>query len=173
MYFDQIAKGKTEEEALYFCEGEIYKKGVMATKIAAITGRSLSAAAAQTGGRAIAAGGFVSPVSWAFAGILLTAQTATDHKKVKAGLMTKEQFNLNLKTNSIASAGGIVGSSGGAMTGFLIGSAICPGVGSAVGTFAGAMVGGIMGAKYSKKALKTMDDRVAQIHAIKDQAKKV
>lgn len=70
-YFKLIAEGKTEEEALHICETGIYKNGVVATKIAAITGRSLGAA--SNASMAMAGGAMVSPVAWAFAGLVFAA----------------------------------------------------------------------------------------------------
>lgn len=67
-----IKEGKSEEEALHICETKVYKNGVMATKIASITGRSL-AAAGSTGSMAVAGGAMASPVAWAFAGLLFAA----------------------------------------------------------------------------------------------------
>ena len=86
-----------------------------------------------------------SPVAWAFAGLLFAAQTTCDHRKVKQGKMTSDEFDQRLKKNAVGAGCGILGSSGGAATGFLIGSAIMPGIGTAIGTFTGAVLGGIIG----------------------------
>ena len=72
-YFRLIAEGKTEEEALHICETKVYKNGVVATKIAAITRRSVASATASTAGMAVAGGAMASPVAWAFAGLLFAA----------------------------------------------------------------------------------------------------
>lgn len=85
-YFKLRKEGKTEDEALYIVESKVYKNGVMATQIAAITGRSL--VAASTSSIAVAGGAFASPVAWVFAGVIFTAQTIADNRKVKKGLMS-------------------------------------------------------------------------------------
>jgi hypothetical protein len=73
---------------MYIVETKVYKMGLTATKLAAVGSRSVSAAASMSG--SIAGGALCSPVAWAFAGLVFTAQTATDHKKVKDGKMTND-----------------------------------------------------------------------------------
>lgn len=58
--------------------------------------------------------------------------------------MTKKEFRKRMKKNGIGLGAGIIAASGGAATGFIIGTAICPGLGSAIGTFTGAAVCGIL-----------------------------
>lgn len=77
-----------------------------------------------------------------------------------------------MKKNAIGAGSGILGSSGGAATGFLIGSAILPGIGTAIGTFAGAVIGGIYGAKAGKKLLVNFEDKIAETNAKRDEIKK-
>ena len=48
MYFKLIAEGKTEAEALYIVETNIYKKGVLAAKLLSITARSTGVAVAMS-----------------------------------------------------------------------------------------------------------------------------
>ncbi len=162
-YFQLRKEGKTEDEAIYIVESKVYKNGVIATQMAAITGRSL--VAASTSSVAVAGGAFVSPIAWVFAGVIFMAHTVSDNRKVKKGLMSKEEFRKRMKRNAVGIGSGVLGSSGGAAAGFLIGSAICPGVGSAVGCIAGAITGGILGKKLAGKMLDKLDDRVTATNA--------
>lgn len=112
------------------------------TQIVGITGRSIEAAVQSS---AIVAGGFmISPLTYGFAAILFAAQTTTDWRKVKKGLMTKKEFKKRMKINGAGFGGGILGASGGAFSGFVIGSLICPGIGSVIGAFGGAVAGGVI-----------------------------
>jgi uncharacterized protein YcfJ len=162
-YFQLRKEGKTEDEAIYIVESKVYKNGVIATQIASITGRSIYAA--STSSVAVAGGAFAAPLTWVFVGVIFMAQTVSDNRKVKKGLMSKEEFKKRMKRNAAGIGCGILGSSGGAAAGFLIGSAICPGLGSAVGAIAGAITGGVLGNTLGRKTIKKLDDRVTETNA--------
>ena len=165
-YFKAIAEGKTDEEALYIVETKVFKNGVLATKVLAITGRSVASATILQAG-----GAMFSPLAWGFASMVLVAETIANHRRLYAGKITKQEFNQRLKFNSAKAGGGILGSSGGAAAGFLIGSALFPGIGSLIGTFVGAVAGGVMGAKLSLKMVTKLDDRMQQTKLIRQKIK--
>lgn len=137
----------------------------MATKLVAVTERSLSAMSNSSA--AIAGGMLLNPVTYGFSAILFAAQTTADWRKVKKGSMTKQEFKKRMKSNGVGMGGGILGASGGAATGFLVGSLICPGIGSAIGTFGGAICGGLLGQKLAKNALNKIDAKIEETKRLK------
>lgn len=71
---------------------------------------------------------------------------------MKKGEITKDEFKHRVKVGAIAVFGGIACGSGGAAIGFLIGTAILPGILSIPGTVIGGVIGGLTGRKVSVKA---------------------
>ena len=161
MFFQLKREGKTDKEAIYIVESKIYKNGVLSLQIAAVTGRS--AMAAVTGSVGIAGGAMFAPATWAFYGIIFAAQTISDNRKVKHGLMTKAEAKKRRKRQGTAIGGGMIGSSTGAATGFIAGTMVCPGIGSLVGCMAGAIAGGLLGQKIALKILSKFEDDITEI----------
>ena len=63
---------------------------------------------------------------------------------MKKGVIDKKEFKRRAAIGAVAKLGGLAGTSMGAMTGFIIGSAIMPGVGSIVGLLIGGLTGGLL-----------------------------
>lgn len=93
-----------------------------------------------------------SGASWIFAGVILTAKTGIDYRKLRKGELSEEKFYNNAKINSVSAAGGIVGGASGMAAGFALGSLILPGVGSVVGALIGGFSGTWAGEVVSVKA---------------------
>jgi hypothetical protein len=112
-------------------------------------------------GAAIVAGSsIIGPMAYGFAAIAFLAQTASDYRKVRKGLMHHDDFIKRAKFNGVGAIGGIVGASVGAATGAVIGTAILPGLGSVIGALIGCTVGGSIGTEASKAILEMIDDRL-------------
>jgi hypothetical protein len=74
--------------------------------------------------------------------------------------MTRKEFRKRMKKNGIGLGAGIIAASGGAAAGFMVGTAICPGLGSAIGTFTGAAICGLLAQVLSRKALDKIDNAI-------------
>ena len=46
---------------------------------------------------------------WLTAGIVLTAKTGVDYRKMQRGEITQEQFNQNAKENGVRGVGAVIG----------------------------------------------------------------
>ena len=107
----------------------------------------------QTWGTFYALGNSVTAtLPWLTAGIVLTAKTGIDYRKMKNGEITEEQFKKNAKENGVRGVGAVIGGTGGMAAGFAIGSAILPGIGSLVGAIVGGLGGSYAGEEYAYKA---------------------
>ena len=62
-----------------------------------------------------------------------------------------------MKINSVTSVSSVAMGSGGAATGFAIGTFFMPGVGSVIGAVVGGMAGGFLGEKISAKVYKHIE----------------
>ena len=77
-------------------------------------------------------------------GMLYSAQTGLNYRKLKKGQMTDSQFKRGMHIGAFELVGGIAGGTGGAAAGFAIGAFAGP-VGAVVGTVVGGIFGGLKG----------------------------
>ena len=89
---------------------------------------------------------------WLTAGIVLTAKTGIDYRKMKNGEITQEEFRRNAKQNGVRGVGAVIGGTGGMTAGFALGSVIMPGLGSLVGAIVGGLSGSYAGEEAAFKA---------------------
>lgn len=97
---------------------------------------------------------------WILSGVILAAQTGIDYRRYKNGEINKTEFHKRSRSNSIASAIGVVTGSTGAAVGFAIGTAIAPGIGSAVGTLVGGIGGGLAGRRLAERYYELLEARM-------------
>lgn len=93
-----------------------------------------------------------------FGGILYTAQTGLNYRKLKKGKMTDSQFQRARQLGAYALATSIVGATGGAAVGFAMGSVVGP-VGSIFGTVVGGIYGSIKGKQLGTELYQDIEDR--------------
>ena len=117
----------------------------------------------QTWGTFYALGNTVTAtLPWLTAGIVLTAKTGIDYRKMKRGELTQEQFNKNAKENGVRGVGAVIGGTGGMAAGFAIGSVFFPGIGSLVGAIVGGLGGSYAGEEYAYKAQEAIEQALAK-----------
>jgi hypothetical protein len=104
-----------------------------------------------------------SGTSWLFAGIVYTAETGVNYKKLKRGQISKDEFWKRTKVRAAGTFGGIAGGTGGTVAGFTMGTMIFPGVGSVVGAVMGGFAGGVAGDLFVAKFYGTMDERLKTV----------
>ena len=117
----------------------------------------------QTWGTFYALGNTVTAtLPWLTAGIVMTAKTGIDYRKLKRGEISQEQFNKNAKENGVRGVGAVIGGTGGMAAGFAIGSAIFPGIGSIIGAIAGGLGGSYAGEEYAHKAHEAIEQALTR-----------
>ena len=102
------------------------------------------------------------PLAWTLAGLIYVAETGVNYRKMKKGLIDKKEFNNRAKYGAIGKVGAIVGSSLGGAAGFLIGSAILPGIGSIIGTIVGGVATSLVVSALTVKSMKNIDKRIEE-----------
>lgn len=117
------------------------------------------------GGALLAAGGAVlGPLAWSMMGVIYIAETTYNYRELSRGNITDEEFKKRQIIGAIAKVSSIFGTSIGGACGFLIGSAILPGV----GTIIGVVLGGIA----SSLALRAITARAAErVYQILEESK--
>jgi len=110
----------------------------------------------------------LSSTTWIFTAFVYTAHTGLDYRRYKKGTINKEELIKRMKTNSVATLGGVTGGIGGSAAGFAIGTVLFPGVGSVVGTIIGGMGGGMLGSHFSTKAYQSIEDRMEEARKKKE-----
>ncbi len=109
---------------------------------------------------------------WIGSGLIFTAKTGLNYRKLKKGEISKKEFWKNFRRNGAGLVGGIAGGSGGAAAGFAIGTALFPGVGSILGTIAGGVAGAIGGEKLSMIACESVEKKIAEAQEVREQERK-
>ena len=84
----------------------------------------------------------VAPFAWAMVGLIYVAETGFNYRQLKKGIITEKEFKKKAVIGAISKVGLLLGTSVGATTGFLLGTAILPGVGSIIGVIMGGLTGG-------------------------------
>jgi len=98
------------------------------------------ATAALSGG---AKAGFSATAGIAFSGLILTAKTGLDYRKMKNGDITEKEMKKRVKLRSVKAAGGVLGGASGVTAGFVLGSIMIPI--PVLGGIIGALAGGFGG----------------------------
>jgi len=84
-----------------------------------------------------AGGSIIGPLAWSMMGVLYIAETTFNYRELRRGNITKEEFKKRQIIGALAKVSSILGTSIGSAAGFLVGSAIVPGIGSIVGVIVG------------------------------------
>lgn len=147
-YFKFVKDGMSSELALRGLADKVLTGVFLTAKAGFLEMRGAGAVAALSThgmmtGVGLAGGAVAGPLAWTITGIFFLAQTGLNYRKLKRREITQEEFKKRAIIGGIASVSSIAGSSLGAAGGFLIGTAIFPGVGSIVGTIVGGIVGGL------------------------------
>lgn len=153
------------EKAIKSLRWKVYKGGIVALRMAAITSKTTHCVikglqGSGIAGLQIAGHAICSPLAWGFAGCVLISESVINYKLMKKGKIDKGEFKKRFRSNTIGSVGGIACSSAFASVGFLVGSAVCPGIGSGVGVFFGAVIGGMVGKGLSVMTLNKIEKRL-------------
>lgn len=82
------------------------------------------------------------PFAWAMVGLVYVAETGYSYRQYKRGLITEQEFKKRAMIGAISKVSLLIGTSVGATTGFLLGTAIMPGIGSIIGVIIGGVTGG-------------------------------
>ena len=88
-----------------------------------------------------AGGSLFGPLAWSMMGIIYIAETTYNYRELSRGTITNEEFKKRQVIGAVAKVSTILGTSIGGATGFLVGSAIAPGIGSILGVVLGGLTG--------------------------------
>ena len=110
----------------------VFKGGMMTLQTASMTMKSTAiaastAAASASGAGAsamVSAGGGAAapgPLGLIVSGVIFSAQTGIDYRKMKKGEITKAEFKQRTKKNTFTTTGSMIGTTGGMVGGFLAG----------------------------------------------------
>ena len=141
-------KGKSHKDVVKMMGSDIFEAGSMYydTIIYAQRGTMAVQYGFTSTGAAVASNA-TSALPWVFGGLLYSAQTGLNYRKLRKGQMTESQFKRSMRIGAYRLAGGIAGGTGGAAVGFAVGAFAGP-VGAIVGTVVGGIYGGFKGQKF-------------------------
>ena len=86
----------------------------------------------------------MAPIVWTVMGVIYIAETGFNYRELKLGKITKEEFKKRQVIGAVAKVSSVLGTSVGGVCGFLVGSAILPGVGSIIGVILGGIAGSLV-----------------------------
>ena len=157
-YLAEVAKGKKPHEVLNYMSNRVFKGGMTTMQTASMTLSSSSIAAATAAAKAtgastgavLSAGGSAAvpgPMGLIVSGVIFSAQTGLDYRRYMNGQITKSEFQKRTKRGVFATAGSMMGTTGGMVGGFLVGQALIPFpiIGGIIGTVVGGFAGGMTG----------------------------
>ena len=108
-----------------------------------------------SGGALLQAGGAIfGPLGWSMMGIIYIAETTYNYRELSRGNITNEEFKKRQIIGAVAKVSSILGTSIGGACGFLVGSAIMPGIGSIIGV--------VLGGITASFALRAITERAAE-----------
>jgi hypothetical protein len=105
--------------------------------------------------------GLSSAGTWVFAGIILAAKTGLDYRKLNNEEIDQAEFNNNLKVNTVATVGSVIGGTAGMAVGIPIGGFIADGIGAIVGAVVFGISGGLIGEKMMVSAEESLEQALA------------
>lgn len=102
----------------------------------------------------------MTPVAYALAGLIYVAETGWNYRKLKKGLITKEEFKRRAMYGAIGKVSALIGTSIGAAAGFCLGTVVLPGVGSIIGTVIGGVAGSLSIRALTIRMIEKVEDRI-------------
>jgi len=95
-------------------------------------------------------------------GLVYTAVAGLNYRRYHKGYIDKTEFWKRMRVNTVTTAGGFLGGTGGAAAGFAIGTYIFPGVGSFLGAVIGGTAGGMVAENFTQLAYEPLDQRIEE-----------
>ena len=102
--------------------------------------------------------GITSAGTWIFAGVILTARTGLDYRRLQNHEIEPAEFNRNLRENTAGTIGSVVGSFVGIAVGIPIGGYIYDTVGSVLGAAVLGVTGGMVGEQVMVSAEQKLEN---------------
>ena len=94
--------------------------------------------------------------AWVFQGLILAAKTGMDYRRLKAGEITSAQFNRNVRQNTAAGIGSVLGGAAGIALGVPVGYYAYEKIGSVVG----AVIFGIIGSEIGEYVFESVEEQL-------------
>lgn len=116
----------------------------------------------EHGGKGVLKAGctVAAPLAWSMAGLIYIAETGVNYRKFKKGLIDKKEFKRRATYGAIGKVSAIVGSSLGGMAGFIIGTALLPGIGSIVGTVIGGVSASLIVSALTVRSIQRIENLI-------------
>lgn len=167
----ELAKGGQRQEVSATMGKKMMAGGVMSMQMTMMTIKGTSGAIAMTTAEAAGAGtisavstgglaAYPGPMRFFIVGVVFSAQTGLDYRRLKKGTITKAEFKKRLRRGAFVSTGNLAGGTSGMVGGFVIGQMLIPlpVLGGIIGTIVGGVIGGIAGTKTAIKLYERQEE---------------